>query len=64
MSNDFLVRVEELLLLDEIEFFANGGSALAFGEVDGDTVALHVEGTRVAITGLARHIAEHHTASR
>lgn len=63
MSNDFLVRVEELFLVDEGEFYAAGGEGLAFGAVDGDTVELHVEGTRAAIAGLARHIAEHHTAS-
>jgi hypothetical protein len=64
MCNDFLVRIEELVLLDEGEFYAAGGEELAFGAVDGDTVALHAEGSRAAITALARHIVEHHTASR
>ena len=64
MSNDFLVRVEELFLLDEGEFYANGGSALSFGPIDSDSVALHVEGSRRAISCVARHIVEHHTASR
>ena len=64
MSNDFLVRVEELFLLDERAFYADGGTTLTFGALDGDAVELHVEGTPSAITGLARHIAEHHTASR
>jgi hypothetical protein len=63
MTNDFLLQVEELFLVDEREFYANGGAVLQFGEVDGRTVGLHVEGTREAITGLARHIVEHHTAS-
>jgi hypothetical protein len=62
MSNDFLVQLEELFLLDELEFYANGGDALSFGEVEGHTVALHAEGTRSSIACLARHIAEHHTA--
>ncbi|MCU1502446.1 MAG: hypothetical protein JWM12_1800 [Ilumatobacteraceae bacterium] len=63
MSIDFLVRLEELFLLDEREFYANGGETLAFGAFDADTVGLHAEGTRRAITCLARHIVEHHTAS-
>jgi len=63
MSNDFLVRIEELLLVDEGAFFAAGGEELAFGAVDGDTVELHAEGSRASIAGLARRIAEHHTAS-
>ncbi len=35
MSSDFLVRTEELFLVDEIEFYANGGAVLAFGALDG-----------------------------
>jgi hypothetical protein len=56
MSNDFLVRVEEMVELDEREFYANGGWTLSFGALDGDTVELHAEGTRGSITALARAI--------
>jgi len=63
MSSDFLVRTEEVFLVDEREFFANGGDVLAFGALDGDSVSLHAEGTPRSITCLARHIAEHHTAA-
>jgi hypothetical protein len=63
MSSDFLVRTEELFLIDDTEFFANGGSVLTFGALDGPSVALHVEGTQRSITCLARHIVEHHTAA-
>jgi hypothetical protein len=63
MSNDFLVRVEELFLLDEGEFFAEGGEELSFGAIDGHNVELHAVGSTSAIRCLARHIAEHHTAS-
>jgi hypothetical protein len=64
MSSDFLVRTEEMFLVDDAEFFGNGGVILAFGALDGGAVTLHAEGTRGAIAGLARHIAEHHTAAR
>jgi hypothetical protein len=63
MSSDFLVRTEELFLIDDGEFFANGGSILTFGPLEGPSVTLHVEGTRRSITCLARHIVEHHTAA-
>ncbi len=63
MCNDFLVRVEELFLVDEDEFYANGGEALTFGTVDDRCVGLHAEGSRRSITCLARHIVEHRTAS-
>jgi hypothetical protein len=64
MSNDFLVRLEELFLLDEGEFFACGGEELSFGAIEDDCVEVHVVGTPGAIRGLAQHIVEHHTASR
>jgi hypothetical protein len=64
MSIDFLVRTEELFLVDDGEFFANGGAVLAFGPLDEGSVTLHVEGTRHSIACLARHIVEHHTAAR
>jgi hypothetical protein len=63
MSNDFLVLTEEMFLVDDGEFFANGGVVLTFGELDGDSVSMHVEGSRRSITCLARHIVEHHTAA-
>ena len=63
MSSDFLVRTEELFLVDETEFYANGGAMLAFGALDGASVTLHAEGTQRSITCLAWHIAEHHTAA-
>ena len=64
MSSDFLVRTDELFLVDDGEFFANGGDGLAFGAVDGGAVSLHVEGTQRSIARLARHIVEHGTAAR
>ena len=64
MSSDFLVRTEEMFLVDDREFFANGGEVLAFGALDGGAVSLHVEGSQQSIACLARHIAEHHTAAR
>ena len=64
MSSDFLVRTEELFLVDDREFFANGGAILTFGALDGNAVSLHVEGTQRSIVCLARHIVEHHTAAR
>ena len=64
MSSDFLVLTQEMFLVDDGEFFANGGVVLTFGELDGDSVSMHVEGSRHSITCLARHIVEHHTAAR
>jgi len=64
MSIDFLVRTEEMFLVDDGEFFANGGNVLCFGALDDGAVNLHAEGTPAAIHGLARHIVEHHTAAR
>jgi hypothetical protein len=63
MSSDFLVHAEEMFLIDDGEFFANGGAVLAFGALDGGSVTLHVEGTQRSIVCLARHIVEHHTAA-
>lgn len=63
MSSDFLVRAEEMFLVDDSEFFANGGAVLTFGALDGRSVTMHAEGTRSSISCLARHIAEHHTAA-
>jgi hypothetical protein len=63
MSNDFLVRVEGLFVIDDREFFADGGEELTFGSPDGGAVTMHAVGPRSAITGLARRIAAHHLAS-
>ena len=63
MSNDFLVRVEGLFMLDDGEFFADGGQELSFGAVDGGAVKMHAVGPTSAIARLARRIAADHLAS-
>lgn len=63
MTNDFEVMTAEMILVDEPDFLAHGGKWLTFGEINGSTVRMHVEGTLDSILGLARNIIAHHTAA-
>jgi hypothetical protein len=63
MTNEFTVSTNEILLLDEPSFLANGGTHLRFGRVDGDSVHLHAIGSAAAIRCLAQQIIAHGTAT-
>lgn len=64
MINEFIVRSEEISLVDEPGFLANGGVELWFGSLEGSIVHLHAAGSTSAITCLARSIIAHRTAAR
>ena len=38
MTNEFLVKSREILLLDESDFIAHGGEGIQFGHLDGEVV--------------------------
>ena len=64
MTNEFVVRREEISLVDEVTFLADGGEALWFGAIEGGIVRLHAIGSIRSIRGLARRIIDHQTAAR
>ncbi|MEA3184852.1 MAG: hypothetical protein QOJ74_1329 [Ilumatobacteraceae bacterium] len=64
MTNEFTVRTNEIFLLDEPTFVANGGEHLHFGAMDGDSVHLFAIGSAAAIRCVAQQIIAHGTASR
>jgi hypothetical protein len=63
MTNEFLVNVKEIVLLDERDFLTHGGKDLHFGSLVGDTVRLYASGSPDAIRWLATSIITHHTAA-
>ena len=63
MTNEFLVKSKEILLLDESDFIAHGGEGIQFGHVDGEVVCLRATGSVASIGHLARIIVTHRTAA-
>jgi hypothetical protein len=63
MTNEFLVKAKEIVLLSERDFVTHGGEDLHFGSLAGDTVRLYTTGSRDAIRWLATSIIAHHTAA-
>jgi hypothetical protein len=63
MTNQFLVRTREIILIDERDFLANGGEQLSFGPIVDDTVPLYATGSPGSIRRLAQTIIAHHTAA-
>ena len=64
MTNEFTVSTNEIFLLDEPTFRANGGRHVRFGAVDGDTVHLYAVGSVAAIRCIAQQIIADGTATR
>ena len=63
MTNEFVVQATEILLLDESDFFAQGGEDIHFGRLDGAVVSLFATGSVNSINHLAHVIAAHHTSA-
>jgi hypothetical protein len=64
MTNEFIVRSDEISLIDEAAFLAHGGEELWFGALEGTIVCIHATGSTASITALARTIIGHQTAAR
>lgn len=63
VTNEFLVRPQEIVLLDESDFLANGGEQISFGPIVDDTVRLYAIGSPPSIRCLAHTIIAHHTSA-
>lgn len=63
VTNEFLVRTQEIILMDESDFLANGGELISFGPIVDDTVRLYAIGSPSSIRCLAHKIITHHTSA-